>query len=223
MGFFGRFAAAATALCTLVISAGVTGGCTLPEDCKVGSVRCVGDEVQSCTAHGGGVYGGGKGLAPVHYDKSSSPTWEHLETCGASRCISPPQTDAAAPHQAFCALEPKPRPACLASTSDQTCDGTSSLRCYDGYAVSTELCLACDVSKPNGLGDGCVGGVYATCKASTDCAPGLECNTNGRCVMPCACAEGAACASCDVLGAHTGQASPPATWVCQSGVCFERY
>lgn len=188
----------------LVLLVAVTSACHVADDpCKPGTHRCVGDELQSCTTHSGGV------LGPVDsptYDKGSDPTWEKAETCGANLCVTTARSS-------FCALESTPRPAC---TEAFLCDGGDVLRCHEGYVVGTQRCLSCEPSRL----DPCVGGVGAACTADTGCGDGLFCDPSRKtCEMRCACAEGEACASCNVLDAHTGVEGVPPAWVCASGLC----
>ena len=65
---------AAATVWPFVLGGSVLPGCALPDPtCTPDTWRCNGDELQSCTPHGGGFYGGN---GSVHHVSSSSPTWE---------------------------------------------------------------------------------------------------------------------------------------------------
>ncbi|MEO8840592.1 MAG: hypothetical protein ABI591_21785 [Kofleriaceae bacterium] len=176
-------------------------GC-LQDDCRVGAWRCIGDELQSCEAHGGGLYGPIDDPSYVH---SSSPTWEDNTACGANLCISS--------DKAFCALAATRESACGAS--GYACAGDTLVECRDGYATSRTACLACDATKGS-----CSGSMFDVCATATDCAPGMTC-TNQGCELPCACPEGASCGVCDAAFEESPDPSN-GVWrasTCRAGFC----
>lgn len=191
--------------------------CALPgEECKRGTTRCNFGNVEMCDPHGGGYYGNGGG--GVTHVKRSSNTWDSVGSCGgADLCVSPEQD------VAFCVLEHETSRVCPATGTSTVCDGTTRVECHDGFIVKSEACAACDAVKHE-----CVGGIYATCTVDTDCAHAMTCRRTsgtGTCEMACACAEGAACASCDLLDRETQdpQHGTAFTWVCRAGACFQKY
>jgi hypothetical protein len=154
----------------------VTGCLDLKPDCSVDTYRCAGDELQICTGHPGGVVGPIDDPSYVH---SSSPTWDKAADCGPNRCI--------AGAKPFCALDAAPDPECAAG---DTCEGTTQVRCNEGYAMERTACRSCD---PRELE--CPGSLWTSCTLATDCATGMTC-VNRECEQPCACPPGASCAAC---------------------------
>jgi hypothetical protein len=200
-----------------LVCAGVLGtGCLPADDCHVGAVRCQGDELQRCTAHPAGVFGPPDDPTYVH---GSAPTWDKEADCGMGLCIRPANgTDA------FCALEAAPLDACAGV--DAACEGSALVYCNDGYPVEHEVCLACSAG-PECLGvEGmldprcCQGGPLADCTSDAACAPSLRCN-GGRCELPCACAEGAACDACAAGHAVAPDGGVTVMHTCSNGFCVE--
>jgi hypothetical protein len=189
-------------------------GCLTSDECHKGEWRCNGDVLESCTVHGGGVYGSGD---DVHYTHSSDNTWDGAASCGDNRCVSP--EGAARP---FCALDAVPVDAC-ASGAAYACDGDSSVRCKEGFAIERRLCNACDAASGE-----CTGDVGSICEADDECAAGLFCDHSHvwpLCARACECADGEPCAVCDPLLERTPDPSQGKafTWVCRRGTCFESY
>ena len=150
----------------LAIALGLLSGC-LEDDCRVGAWRCIGDELQSCEGHGGGVYGP---IDDPSYTHSSGSSWENNTACGVNLCI-------ASSDKAFCALERARDPVC--GPSGFGCDGNTLVECHEGYAMTRTACLACDAAT-----GGCVGARFDRCTTPVDCAPGMTCS-NRACEMPC--------------------------------------
>jgi len=194
-------------------------GCALPEDeCAIGESRCVGEVVQSCKAHRGGI-DSNSNKPGVGYHGSSPNTWEYLATCrSADVCKTGPNPYHPELNDALCVLESTAADAC-AGGSKPACEGTTSVTCESGYAVERQLCASC-------AGLRCTGGLHAGCSASTDCAVGLECQFDGadtgNCEKSCSCPDGAACDACRPVEDHA-DADYLFQWVCRSGVCFENY
>jgi len=176
-------------------------GCGLGETCKPHTWRCAGDELETCTPHGGGVYG----IPPMHVD-SSDPTWDGAASCGANQCI-----DGTGDQRAFCAIAAAPDPAC--GVDGYACDGTTRVTCRAGYAIEREACASCAAGA-------CAGALYAVCQDVTDCAIGMTC-TNHTCEQPCGCADGTDCAACHAVDERSPDpdngAAPPYT--CSAGTC----
>jgi len=166
----------------VAVSLAMLSGC-LDTDCRVGTYRCAGDELEICTGHPAGPVGP---IDDPGWDHGSGPTWDKAADCGANRCI--------AGAKPFCALDAVPEPACAAiTTSGEACDGTTQIRCNAGYAMERTMCRSCNAT----TGD-CTGSLYATCSNDTDCASGMTC-TNHTCEQPCSCPDGASCAVCDAV------------------------
>ena len=187
----------------LAIALSFLSGC-LKSDCRVGTWRCVGDELQSCVAHGGGVYGP---IDDPSYVDSSGPTWEDDAACGANRCISSDKP--------FCALDATRDPMC--GLDGYACDGTTLVRCNDGYAMERTACLACDAAT-----GGCKGAIDDVCASATDCAIGMVCE-NHTCVQPCDCPAAASCAVCVAVYEQSAdpQLGVPPDQTCHAGRCRE--
>ncbi len=203
----------AAGLCTAVLAVVVMEACGLPaDDCTVGSSRCAGDEVQVCTAHAGGFYGGG--IDDIHHAHSSSPTWLGTSTCGFGLCV----TSGSAPKKAFCALSARQSVAC--GTKDRACDGSTLLDCTDNFLVARTSCKTCNATGPKG----CVGESGSECVKDADCAEALECDQTrvpASCGRRCSCANGGPCASCDIISQDTrGKAF---TWICSSTRCVQKF
>jgi hypothetical protein len=188
--------------------------CSLEDPCSVGKRRCDADTLQICTGHPGGVSGGG--IGDTHYTKGSGPTWDTAAACGTGLCID---SDAGT---AFCALDSA---TCSAPLS---CSGTSVEQCNAGHVVERTACAACLLD--GGLCDPfldstcCPGHQGDSCQSGSDCGAGMGC-TNGRCELPCTCAEGARCTSCDVLWNRNAYPDDgaPSKWICTSGLCAVQF
>jgi hypothetical protein len=192
----------------------VASGCSAFEECPTGERRCTSaGELEECTPHPAGI-----DVSPDpyigHHDRSPN-TWEPSAACGAGLCQQQAKTDSyGAPLQdAFCTLSATPNPACGASTF--VCDGTTSIECRAGFAVTEMICATCDATV-----EGCKGHRNATCAATSDCAEGLVCVPIQGCQMPCTCAEGTRCEACDVADRESVvPSSTQFAFVCKSGWC----
>ena len=181
----------------VAIALSLLSGC-LQDDCHVGASRCIGDELQSCEAGGGGLSGPIDDPTYVHH---SGPSWNDNTACGPGLCI-------ASSDKPFCALEAARDPLC--GPNGYGCDGNTLVECREGYAMSRTACLACDAAK-----GACSGSTFDTCEAATDCAPGMMCRNQG-CVMPCTCPEGASCAVCEAAFAESRD---PSNGVWRASTC----
>jgi len=173
--------------------------------CTPNEWRCNGDTLQTCTPHGGGLYG-----IPPHYVHSSEPTWDTAAACESNSCVTPVAGEA----RAFCALDATPEPACTADGF--ACAGDTLVRCRDGFAISRERCKQCDAAHGT-----CDGALFATCRTTADCAAGMVCDPIQGCEQPCDCADGTECAACDAdqresVDPDNGHVTP---LVCRAGQC----
>jgi len=187
----------------LAIVLSLLSGC-LEDDCRVDTWRCAGDELQSCVAHGGGLYGP---IDDPSYTHSSGPSWEDNTACGANLCIS-------ATDRSFCALAPTRDPVC--GSSGFACDGNTLVECRDGYAMTREACLVCDVTKGTGA---CSGATFGACATAADCAPGMMCTKYNGCEMPCACPDGTSCDTCTTAFEASRDPSNGIANSCHGGFC----
>ena len=184
-----------------VIALGCLSGC-LQDDCHVGARRCIGDELQSCEAGGGGLLGP---IDDPSYVEHSGPSWQKDAECGEGRCISSDKS--------FCALAATRDPAC--GTAGYACDANTLVECEDGYPTSRTACLACDAAKGT-----CTGSLFDACATAADCAPGMTCTDQG-CELPCGCPEAASCAVCDAVFAESHDPDN-GVWrasTCRAGFC----
>jgi hypothetical protein len=184
-----------------VIALGCLSGC-LQDDCHVGARRCIGDELQSCEAGGGGLLGP---IDDPKYVEHSGPSWQKDAECGAGRCISSDKS--------FCALAATRDPGC--GTAGYACDGNTLVECEDGYPTSRTACLACDATKGT-----CTGSLFDACATAADCASGMTCTDQG-CELPCGCPDAASCAVCDAVFAESHDPDN-GVWrasTCRAGFC----
>ena len=199
-------------VCQFVLSLVVIGGCQLPANpCRVDTSRCNGDELQRCTGHPGGFYGGG--IDDTHHTSSSDPTWDHDATCAPGACI----TSKTKADRAFCALSGTPSPACSADGS--VCEGSTLLQCSEEYVLARTACRTCNASTFT-----CVGQYGNECRTSGDCAAELTCDPTrvpASCGKVCSCPEGVACSACDVISGDTE--GKTFTWICSNARCTEKF
>ncbi len=208
-------------VCPLVGAATLTGGCSMGADCIPGERRCTQDgTIEECRAHPSGT---DVSVDPVdvHHHDSSPNTWQVSAACGAGLCQTERVKDSrgVTKQDAFCTLSPTPEPSCTEGAAS-ACDGTTSITCRGGYAIAEVLCASCDT----GAG-GCTGSLEATCNTTSDCAPGLVCDPVQGCQMPCACADGTRCTSCDAADRETvgPTRGAPFVFVCNAGTCARKY
>jgi hypothetical protein len=212
-----RFVLASVCPAIVLLSSGTA--CSAFDQCTIGERRCSPNgTIEECTAHPSGTDVSADGPSVSHHD-SSPNTWNSVGACGsADLCQTESVKDkyGATKNDAFCVLSATPDPACTAGATPG-CDGATYVECRSGFAVEQMLCKACSVGS-------CTGNVLSSCKSDGDCASGLFCD-NGTCEMQCACADGAACDSCDVLDRNTAGPARVAqfTWTCSAGKCLQAY
>jgi hypothetical protein len=211
-----RFVLASMCPAILVLSSGTA--CSALDECTIGERRCSPTgTIEECTAHPSGTDVSADPPSASHHD-SSPNSWEPQGACGSvDLCKTESVKDkyGASKNDAYCTLSAMPDPACAAGA--RGCDGATYVECRSGFAVEQMLCKAC------GTGS-CTGNVLSECKSDGDCASGLFCDS-GTCEMRCACAEGTACDSCDVLDHDTAGPTrgAPFTWTCNAGKCSQSY
>lgn len=210
-------------LCPVVTTLALSGGagCRLDAECLSGERRCTkGGAIEECTPHPSGVDVSRDPVSVGHHDRSPN-TWDLSTSCGVGLCQTEPTKDShGVPKQdAFCTLLPAPTPACAGGAAS-ACSDTTWVECHGGFDVGEKLCASC-VSG----GGGCLGDLDDVCTTSNDCAAGLECGSGKRCQMPCACADGARCDTCDAADRETWgpRRGTPYVFVCRSGVCARKY
>jgi hypothetical protein len=211
-------------LCLLSVLLFGIEGCNLDAaTCTAGERRCNGGQIEECTTHPSGTDVSADPPSASHH-KSSPSTWEAQGSCGsADRCQTDTRVDeyGQTKADAFCSIEATRDPQCNGGSS-YACGGTSPsstlVTCREGFAIERQTCSTCDTE-----GD-CNGGNFVSCKVDGDCAAGLTCVGN-TCEMPCTCAEGADCASCNVLDETTNGPTQgaPFTWVCGATYCSPKY